>query len=108
MIAKAPYPADLYWDNLKYSPSDLVPYNLLVAIAMFFLLIFWSIPVAAIQGLANLDSVFSAFGADANDYFSESTVSWLQGTLTVLVLDLWLVHHREAHRTGPGVPWRPN
>ena len=45
---------------------------------MFFLLIFWSIPVAAIQGLANLETIFNAFDADVYDYFDETTVSWMQ------------------------------
>ena len=77
-IQKAPYPNDLYWDNLKYTSRDLIPYNILVIVAMFFLLIFWSIPVAAIQGLANLETIFNTFHANIYDYFDEVTVSWMQ------------------------------
>merc|ERR1712013_711442 len=48
-----------------------MPYNAAVYVAMFFLLIFWSIPVAAIQALANLETIFATFHADVYDYFSE-------------------------------------
>jgi len=89
-VVKAPYPNDLYWDNLKYSSSDLIPYNLVVSALMFLLLIFWSIPVAAIQALANLETIFEAFDSSVYDYFTEAQVSWIQGSLTVLILDLWL------------------
>eukprot|EP00485_Elphidium_margaritaceum_P003238 CAMPEP_0202690086 /NCGR_PEP_ID=MMETSP1385-20130828/5203_1 /ASSEMBLY_ACC=CAM_ASM_000861 /TAXON_ID=933848 /ORGANISM="Elphidium margaritaceum" /LENGTH=921 /DNA_ID=CAMNT_0049345315 /DNA_START=42 /DNA_END=2807 /DNA_ORIENTATION=+ len=90
-IAKAPYPNDIFWENLKYGTNELMPNNLVVAVAMFFLLIFWSIPVAAIQGLANLEAIFNAFDANIDDYLNETTVTWLQGSLTVLILDLWLL-----------------
>lgn len=67
----------------------MTPYNVLVAVAMVFLLIFWSIPVAAIQTLANLETIFEAFNIESP--FSSSTLSLLQGYISVLVLDLWLM-----------------
>ena len=90
-ISKAPNPKDLCWNNLRFKSADLVIYNVLVAVAMFFLLIFWSIPVSAIQVLANLDNIFEAFGGSASKTFGgEENVATLQGALTVLILDLWL------------------
>eukprot|EP01083_Nonionella_stella_P033725 92295_1 len=90
-VSKAPYPNDLYWNNLQFKPGDLVCYNVLVGIAIIFLLIFWSIPVAAIQGLANLETLFRLFGGDVvKTLGSQERVATVQGALAVFILDLWL------------------
>eukprot|EP01084_Bolivina_argentea_P103800 185901_1 len=90
-ISKAPYPTDLYWTNLKFKQSDLWINNLLVFFAIFFLWIFWSIPVVGLQAVANLDNVFKTFHGDAAKTFgNKERVATLQGVLTVLILDLWL------------------
>jgi len=58
---------------------------------MFFLLIFWSIPVAAIQALANLEEIFALFHGDAEQTLgSKENVVTMQGLLAVLILDIWL------------------
>jgi len=90
-ISKAPYPKDLYWSNLKFKTNKMLANNFLVGVAMFFLLIFWSIPVAAIQALANLDELFELFHGDAERTLgSKERVATMQGLLAVLILDLWL------------------
>eukprot|EP01084_Bolivina_argentea_P307010 530595_1 len=90
-MSKAPYPNDLFWDNLKYKQSELVTNNILIMILMFFLLIFWSIPVAGIQAVANLENMFKLFGGNINSLnLQPSTIATIQGSLAVLILDLWL------------------
>eukprot|EP01084_Bolivina_argentea_P307011 530596_1 len=89
-IERAPYPTDLLWANLTYSTGSLTTNNFCVGLLMLLLMFFWSIPVALIQGLANLDHIFAFFGGNVDHYFSEGTQAYLQGTLTVLILDLWL------------------
>lgn len=69
--------------------GDLLPYNILVWFSMFWLVILWSIPVAAIQTLANLETIFEAF--DITSPFDSTTLSLLQGYISVLILDLWLM-----------------
>merc|ERR1719242_2078747 len=56
---------------------------------MFFLWILWSIPVAAIPTLANLETIFEDLGV--SNPFSSTMTSLLQGYISVLVLDLWLM-----------------
>merc|ERR1712228_616980 len=63
-VSHAPNPSAIYWPNLHYESHHMFCRNFWVVIIMTLLLIFWSIPVIAIQGLANLDSVFKAFGGD--------------------------------------------
>ena len=89
-INKAPPPSIINWENLKFTSSNLFTTNLFIIILMTFLLIFWSIPVIGIQGLANLEELFDTFGGDIHDYLTNPTIAYLQGSLTVLILDLWL------------------
>ena len=90
-ISTASPPIDIYWENLKFTSRDLIGRNLCIIMAMIFLLIFWSIPVVGIQGLANLQQLFSTFNGDIHKYLSDSTISYLQGSLTVLILDFVLL-----------------
>merc|ERR1711920_608500 len=90
-VTKAPNAKIINWHNLHYAAHHMFCRHFCIMIAMLLLLVFWSIPVIAIQGLANLDSLFKAFGGDVNDVFGPKTVLWLQGSLTVLVLDVFLL-----------------
>ena len=76
-IHQAPAPRDLRWENLKFQTLKLIPNNVLAMFLFGLLLIFWSIPVAAIQALANLESIFDEIGIDLSKYLSSSTISWL-------------------------------
>lgn len=91
-IEKAPYFQDLIWSNLRYSSSDLMMNNIFVSFLFALLLVFWSIPVASIQAIANLDELFSAaFDINLYDYLSSDLIAYIQGSLSVLVLDVFLM-----------------
>eukprot|EP01083_Nonionella_stella_P026672 73488_1 len=90
-VSAAPPAQYIYWQNLyKSALSTRLATKLCIIVSMTLMLLFWSIPVVLIQGLANMEVIFALFDADIHDVFSASSIAWLQGTVTVLVLDIWL------------------
>lgn len=57
---------------------------------MSMLLVFWSIPVIAIQGLANLQSLYDLWDGNALNDFSQNQLNFVSGFLSVLVLDIYM------------------
>ncbi|PPR83114.1 hypothetical protein GOBAR_AA37600 [Gossypium barbadense] len=57
----APEPRDVYWRNLAIPYFDLTIRRLLMAIALFFLIFFFMIPIAFVQSLANIEGIEKVF-----------------------------------------------
>lgn len=53
----APEPRDVYWSNLAIPFVSLSIRKLLISLAVFALVFFYMIPIAAVQSLANLDGL---------------------------------------------------
>eukprot|EP01112_Ceratiomyxa_fruticulosa_P018854 TRINITY_DN6089_c0_g1_i1.p1 TRINITY_DN6089_c0_g1~~TRINITY_DN6089_c0_g1_i1.p1 ORF type:complete len:717 (+),score=110.11 TRINITY_DN6089_c0_g1_i1:307-2457(+) len=88
-VTKAPYVNDVRWASFGVSTLQRNLFTALVIVATFFLLFFWAIPVAFVQGLANLD----ALGRQKGLHFLRGTTGWstiprglVQGFLPPLVL----------------------
>ena len=56
----APEPRDVCWENLAIPYVELTVRKLLMAVALFFLIFFFMIPIAFVQTLANIDSIQKA------------------------------------------------
>jgi len=88
-VNKAPCVDDVMWSSFSVSTITKNLYTLLVIFATVLLLFFWGIPVAFVQGLANLD----ALGRVGGLHFLRGTSNWatiprglVQGFLPPLVL----------------------
>jgi len=53
----APEPRDIYWPSLNFTQYDRFIRTTIMDVAVFFLIVFWSIPVAFIQSLATLQTI---------------------------------------------------
>lgn len=86
----APEPRDVYWRNLAIPFVSLSIRKLLISLAVFALVFFYMIPIAAVQSLANLD------GLERVAPFLRPVVelnvikSFLQGFLPGLALKIFL------------------
>ncbi|KAL9274513.1 CSC1-like protein [Drosera capensis] len=56
----APEPSDVYWNNLAIPYFELSIRRLLMAVAFFFLVFFYMVPIAFVQSLANIDGMQKA------------------------------------------------
>lgn len=57
----APEPRDVYWNNLAIPYFELSVRRLLMALALFFLIFFFMIPIAFVQSLANIEGIQKVF-----------------------------------------------
>lgn len=53
----APEPRDVYWRNLAIPYVELSLRRLLMAVALFFLVFFFMIPIAIVQSIANIEGI---------------------------------------------------
>ena len=53
----APEPRDVYWRNLAIPYVELNVRRLLMAVALFFLVFFFMIPITIVQSIANLEGI---------------------------------------------------
>lgn len=53
----APEPRDVYWRNLAIPYVELNIRRLLMAVALFFLVFFFMIPITIVQSIANLEGI---------------------------------------------------
>lgn len=91
-IQKAPVATELLWDSLQFKTSDLLANNVIVTILVVALILTWSVPITAVQGLANLHSTCKALHwGDCTKNMSDSTKVFIEGWLSVLVLSVWLL-----------------
>ena len=86
-VRSAPEPRDIFWENVKQKPLvkqlDFIPIRSLIQTAgSFFLVTFWSIPVAAVQALTKLEQLEARFGFKLDD----GTSAFLSGILPTVIL----------------------
>ncbi|ETO08481.1 hypothetical protein RFI_28906, partial [Reticulomyxa filosa] len=89
-ISKASRPEDVLWENVGFEEYQVQMSRVGVNLAMVALLLFWSIPSTAIQGLANIQPIFERGGINLNHVLGAAFVSWLEGFLSILLLNVWL------------------
>ena len=87
IVRSAPEPRDIFWENVKQKPLlkrlDFIPIRSLIQTAgSFFLVTFWSIPVAAVQALTKLEQLEARFGFKLDD----GTSAFLSGILPTVIL----------------------
>lgn len=82
----APPAGDIYWEHLMFDPTLLKCRKFLISILMSMLLVFWSIPVIAIQGLANLQSLYDLWDGNALNDFSQNQLNFVSGFLSGTVI----------------------
>lgn len=57
----APEPRDVYWDNLAIPYVKLTIRRLLMAVALFFLVFFFMVPISIVQSMANIEGIEKVF-----------------------------------------------
>uniref|UniRef100_A0A7N0TVK4 Calcium permeable stress-gated cation channel 1 n=1 Tax=Kalanchoe fedtschenkoi TaxID=63787 RepID=A0A7N0TVK4_KALFE len=100
----APEPRDVYWDNLAIPYVSLSIRRLLIAVAFFFLTIFFMIPITFVQSLANIQQIEKATLSSgqssksglvtiASEFVSHQKFikSLIQGFLPGIALKLFLI-----------------
>ncbi|KAG4174444.1 hypothetical protein ERO13_A11G120900v2 [Gossypium hirsutum] len=87
----APEPRDVYWRNLAIPYFDLTIRRLLMAIALFFLIFFFMIPIAFVQSLANIEGIEKVFPFLTPLIETKSVRSFIQGFLPGIVLKIFLI-----------------
>ncbi|KAE8732526.1 CSC1-like protein [Hibiscus syriacus] len=87
----APEPRDVYWSNLAIPYFDLTIRTLLMAMALFFLIFFFMIPIAFVQSLANIDGIEKVFPFLRRLIEKETVKSFIQGFLPGIVLKIFLI-----------------
>ncbi|EGG22185.1 hypothetical protein DFA_04303 [Cavenderia fasciculata] len=90
----SPDPSDIFWKNLSVGYKSILIRTLLVSIFIFFLVFFWSIPVAFLSGFSNLATLakISAFSWLVDIINKSSVLSgFLQGFLPNLVLIIFMI-----------------
>lgn len=58
-IQPAPQASDIDWVNLQYGRTARMYRTTLVVIVTILLILFWAVPILAVQGIANLDKLAS-------------------------------------------------
>ncbi|XP_031501861.1 CSC1-like protein At1g32090 [Nymphaea colorata] len=86
----APEPRDVYWQNLAIPFVSLIIRRLVIAVSMFALMVFYMIPIAFAQSLANLDGLakVAPFLRPVNEL--KVIKSFLQGFLPGFALKIFL------------------
>ncbi|XP_039048119.1 CSC1-like protein At4g02900 [Hibiscus syriacus] len=86
----APEPRDVYWDNFAIPYFELTIRRLIVAVALFFLIFFFMIPITFVQSLANLEEFEKFFPFLKPLIQVESVKSVIQGFLPGIALKIFL------------------
>ncbi|TYG56362.1 hypothetical protein ES288_D08G058600v1 [Gossypium darwinii] len=86
----APEPRDVYWDNFAIPYFELTIRRLIIAVALFFLIFFFMIPIAFVQSLANIEGIQKVFPFLKPLIRIESVKSVIQGFLPGIVLKIFL------------------
>ncbi|XP_059449325.1 CSC1-like protein At3g21620 isoform X2 [Corylus avellana] len=87
----APEPCDVYWDNLAIPYVSLTIRRLIVAVAFFFLTIFFMIPITFVQSLANIEGIEKALPFLRPIIELKSVKSLIQGFLPGISLKIFLI-----------------
>ncbi|OVA03422.1 protein of unknown function DUF221 [Macleaya cordata] len=87
----APEPRDVYWDNLAIPFVSLTIRRLIIAVAFFFLTVFFMIPIALVQSLANIEGIEKAAPFLKPIIEEPAIKSFIQGFLPGIVLKIFLI-----------------
>ncbi|MCO5582898.1 hypothetical protein L7F22_036800 [Adiantum nelumboides] len=87
----APEPRDVYWRNLSIPFVELTIRKLVMAVAFFFLLFFFMIPITFVQSLANLNGLSQKISFLKPVQEMKFVSSFLQGFLPGLALKIFLL-----------------
>ena len=83
----APSPADVYWPNLLVPASSRARNALISAALTALLYLFWTVPVTAVQAVANLEGLCKALGCNgALQHLSPTLTAQLNTHLSSLLL----------------------
>ncbi|XP_047329121.1 CSC1-like protein At4g02900 [Impatiens glandulifera] len=87
----APEPRDIYWSNLAIPYVSLSIRRLLMAVALFFLIFFFMIPITFVQSLANIDGIVKVFPFIRPLMEMSIIKSFIQGFLPGIALKIFLI-----------------
>ncbi|XP_020571249.1 calcium permeable stress-gated cation channel 1-like [Phalaenopsis equestris] len=87
----APEPRDVYWNNLATPFVQLTIRRLIVAVALFFLIFFFMIPIAFVQSLANIEGIEKAVPFLKPLIERKLIKSFIQGFLPGIALKIFLI-----------------
>ncbi|CAN1855325.1 CSC1-like protein At4g02900 [Linum perenne] len=91
LTERAPEPRDVYWDNLAIPYVELTIRRFLMAVALFFLIFFFVIPIAIVQSLATIEGIEKALPFLKPLIEVESVKSIVQGFLPGIALKIFLI-----------------
>ncbi|KAM0887716.1 hypothetical protein ACQ4PT_028848 [Festuca glaucescens] len=87
----APEPRDVYWNNLSIPFVSLTVRRLIIAVAFFFLIFFYVVPIAFVQALANIEGIEKALPFLEPLIERPSIKSFIQGFLPGIALKIFLI-----------------
>jgi hypothetical protein len=87
----APEPRDVYWNNLSIPFVSLTVRRLIIAVAFFFLIFFYVVPIAFVQALANIEGIEKALPFLEPLIERPTVKSFIQGFLPGIVLKIFLI-----------------
>ncbi|KAK1698269.1 hypothetical protein QYE76_014966 [Lolium multiflorum] len=87
----APEPRDVYWNNLSIPFVSLTVRRLIIAVAFFFLIFFYVVPIAFVQALANIEGIEKALPFLEPLIERRTVKSFIQGFLPGIVLKIFLI-----------------
>jgi hypothetical protein len=87
----APEPRDVYWNNLSIPFVSLTVRRLIIAVAFFFLIFFYVVPIAFVQALANIEGIEKALPFLEPLIERPTIKSFIQGFLPGIVLKIFLI-----------------
>eukprot|EP00741_Cyanophora_paradoxa_P001653 tig00000498_g1604.t1 len=84
-VYRAPDPRALVWGHLSVGRAGRSLRAFLVALCVFWLVAFWTVPTTFVQGLANLERLFDLFGQkERAASVPKPVAAWVQGFLPPL------------------------
>ncbi|KAL1827383.1 hypothetical protein ACET3Z_005795 [Daucus carota] len=87
----APEPRDVYWRNLAIPYVELNVRRLLMAVALFFLVFFFMIPITIVQSIANLEGIERVLPFLKPVIEAKIIKSFIQGFLPGIALKIFLI-----------------
>uniref|UniRef100_A0A166D9Z7 CSC1/OSCA1-like 7TM region domain-containing protein n=1 Tax=Daucus carota subsp. sativus TaxID=79200 RepID=A0A166D9Z7_DAUCS len=87
----APEPRDVYWRNLAIPYVELNVRRLLMAVALFFLVFFFMIPITIVQSIANLEGIEKVLPFLKPVIEAKIIKSFIQGFLPGIALKIFLI-----------------
>eukprot|EP01119_Soliformovum_irregulare_P011086 TRINITY_DN2753_c1_g1_i4.p1 TRINITY_DN2753_c1_g1~~TRINITY_DN2753_c1_g1_i4.p1 ORF type:complete len:836 (+),score=166.87 TRINITY_DN2753_c1_g1_i4:320-2509(+) len=82
----APEPEDIRWDNLYLRSRQKTIRRVILWILVFWLTLFWSIPVGALTSLFRIKNIEAVFGSDITEHWGKFAIGIVTGVLPSLIL----------------------